>query len=222
MCDGFDGSDLSPTFWFKYGNDWDWPVDGGSWLRVARAVSVAGGVATIAAKPAAMTATGRLESGGFHVRGPYQLTYGRFETRVRVDDDPSRTMSAVVLNWNADERTYPWCDGEADFYETGTDRSSAWSYVHYELSTPNCADAPTFVYCRHGADPRVWHDIVLEWTPSRWQVWNDGRLVCNVTDPKLIPHWKQRTTWQLDAFGTNLTNVVRMQAAYARLYQYAP
>jgi hypothetical protein len=179
--------------------------------------------------PASQTITGKLESGGFYYTRPeFQMLYGRFETRVRVDADSSKTMSGVVLNWNNNEATYPWCDGEADFYETGTDLSVE-SFLHYQImdgdmgcGVPNHSHH----YCAHNVNRDVWHDIVLESRPDRWTVWNDGRLVCNITDRTSLPEYTQHTAWQLDAFGFErnglMTQPVRMQAAYARLFQYVP
>jgi len=214
--DDFNGTDLSSN-WAKYGATSDWPGHNGNGLRVARAVTVANGIATITAK----MVNGTLESGAFKMNNPaYQLAYGRYETRIRVDADPSQTMSAVALLWNVDTSAHPSCQGESDFYETGTGRNGWNTFLHYELGTPNCSDATTQWYCHHLSDPTAWHDVALEWEPSRYAVYVDGALDCIVTNPDYIPDWPQRLTFQLDAFKPDMgTSVVRMQMDYARIYR---
>jgi hypothetical protein len=222
VCDAFDGNALDLTKWGTYG-DTDpsgcWPGHSGNGLRCSSQVSVSNGKAVITAEMSG----GVLRSGAFDAEPAYRIQYGRYETRVRVDDDPSTTMSAVVLNWNVDTTAHPSCDGEADFYETGRGAglNSVKSFLHYEQGTPNCSDATTQTYMNHSVPANVWHDITLEWTPDVWKVCVDG--VCRAeTDPTKIPQWAQKTVWQLDAFGTSLPAPVRMEVAYARIYRYAP
>jgi beta-glucanase (GH16 family) len=216
--DDFAGSDLSSN-WEKYGATSDWPGHSGNGLRVGRAVSVANGIATITAK----MVNGTLESGAFTMKNPaYRLTYGRYETRIRVDPDASQATSAVALLWNVDESAHPWCQGESDFYETGTSRDDWQTFLHYEIGAPNCSDATTQAHCQHLSDPTGWHDVALEWEPNRYAVYVDGALDCAVTNPDYIPDWAQRLTFQLDAFKPDMgSSVVRMQMDYARIYARA-
>jgi hypothetical protein len=219
FSDDFNGGDLGPV-WLKYGYDEDWPGHAGNGLRVARAVSVHDGIAEITAREV----NGTLESGAFMMNEPaYQLTYGRYETRVRVDEDPSRTMAGVVLLWNKDDSSHAWYEGEDDIWETGTDRDAWYTFLHYR-------DATSKVSCTHHdpdgspSDPSLWHDVAAEWTPSRLQVFVDGRAedTCTWTDPRVIPDWRQRLTFQLDAQDPDMGSaVVRMQVDYARIYALA-
>jgi beta-glucanase (GH16 family) len=218
FSDDFNGTDLGSN-WEKYGATSDWPGHGGNGLRVGRAVSVANGVATITAREV----NNVIESGAFTMKNAaYRLKYGRYEARIRVDNDPSLTTSAVALLWNVDESAHPWCQGESDFYETGTSRDDWHTFLHYEVGTPNCSDATTQAHCQHLSDPTLWHDVALEWEPNRYAVYVDGALDCVVTNPDYIPDWAQRLTFQLDAFDPDMGSaVVRMQMDYARIYALA-
>lgn len=216
FSDDFNGTDLR-TEWLKYGYDEDWPGHAYNGLRVARAVSVHDGIAEITAREVG----GVLESGAFMMNEPtYQLTYGRYETRVRVDEDPSKTMAGVVLLWNKDESSHAWYEGENDIWETGTGRDAWHTFLHYQ-------DATSQVSCTHHdpdgspSDPSAWHDVAVEWMPSRLQVFVDGRAenACTWTDPSVIPDWRQRLTFQLDAQDPDMGSaVVQMQIDYARIY----
>jgi licheninase len=218
-ADDFNGTDLSSD-WERYGATSDWPGHAGNGLRVGRAVSVADGLATITAK----MVNGQPESGAFTMKNSlYRLTYGRYETRIRVDADPSQATSAVALLWNVDESAHPWCQGESDFYETGTSRDDWHTFLHYEIGTPNCSDTTTQAHCQHLPDPTAWHDVALEWQPSRYAIYVDGALDCVVTNADYIPDWAQRLTFQLDAFKPDMgSSVVRMQVDYARIYAPTP
>jgi endo-1,3-1,4-beta-glycanase ExoK len=221
--DHFNASDLDGTVWTKYGATSDWDGHGGNGLRVGRAISVANGIATITATPAAQTSTGELESGGFTIKDPYRIAYGRYEVRIRVDDDLSRVTSGLALLWNTEESVHPWCQGENDFYETGTSRDDFSTFLHYELGTPNCSDGTTQVYFDHNFDPRVWHVISLEWRPNRYEVFVDGVSDGVTTNPDYIPDWVQRLTFQLDAMNSGvLAAPVRLQIDYVRIYKYVP
>jgi endo-1,3-1,4-beta-glycanase ExoK len=240
ICDPFDGTVLNNTIWAKYAEneaDGCYPGHGGNGLRCTRAVSVAGGNLVVTATPSTQTITGKLESGGVATRS--YRRYGRWETRIRVDDDPTVTMSAVAINWNAPTSIDPTapgasCEGEADYYETGAGAGNrlVTGFLHYEIGTPNCSDTTTQAVCptRASVFARDWHDITLEWGPSLWRVTVDGNVTCNITNPDLIPQWRQSSTFQLDAFscGTpdrtngsvcpDLNIPVKMQVAYSRIY----
>jgi hypothetical protein len=215
--DNFDGVALNAA-WQRYGETSDWPGHSGNGLRVARAVSVQNGRAVITAKEVANV----IESGAFTMRAAaYRTTYGRFEARLRVDADPTATMSGVALLWNVDESAHPWYVGENDFWETGGNHADWNSFVHYR-------DASSQVSCTHrGADGRlsdatVWHDVVLEWEANRMQVFVDGfaESSCRWIDPVVIPDWPQRLTFQLDALDADLgAAIVRMEVDRAAIYR---
>jgi beta-glucanase (GH16 family) len=204
LVDEFDRTALNTTVWSPYGEDSDWPGHSNNGLRVARAISVHDGMADIRAHEV----NNVIESGAFTARTGFRYIYGCYETRLRVDDDPSQTMSAVALLWNVDETAHPWCQGESDFYETGTTRDDWQTFLHWEpASNVNCGDSTTQEHCTHLLDPRVWHDVVLEWEASRYAVYVDGALDCTITDPAKIPQWPQRLTFQYDAFDPDMGSV---------------
>jgi hypothetical protein len=218
--DGFDGTSLGPA-WERYGEDGDWPGNAGQGLRVARAVGVENGHAVITAREV----NGVIESGAFTMRDPaYRLAYGRYEARVRVDPDPTRTMNGVALLWNVDEAAHPWYEGETDFWETGVDHADWSTFVHY-------GGPSSQVDCDHhdldgrALDATRWHDVALDWEPDRLRVSVDGytESSCRWTDPALIPQWPQRLTFQLDATGPDLGDAaVRMEVDRVAIYRVSP
>lgn len=211
-CDLYDGGR-----WRPYGHGGDWPGHNGNGLRTMRSVSVHDGYLDIVAR----MVNGTLESGAFYLVAPLlQPTYGRYEAIIQTDGDPSATTSGVALLWNNDEANHPWCNGEADFYETALQRATFYSFLHYELGTPNCADAATQDQINHNADPKQWHHVALEWEANRWAVYSDGQLKGQITDPAHIPDWAQRLVFQYDAFDPNLeAGTTHMKVAWMALYR---
>ena len=159
-------------------------------LRSPSAFSVSHGHLVITAQ----MENGVLVSGGMCHRTDY--TYGRFEFRVRTEEDPSGAASGVVLTWPKSER-WPQ-DGENDMYETGTiptDRSSFNTFIHY--SELQVGKACQF---KHAADATAWHIVAMEWEPKELRIYRDGELVWTLTDVKAIPHVPHHLCLQLDAF----------------------
>jgi beta-glucanase (GH16 family) len=220
LDDEFNGTALNSTIWRRYGETSDWPGHNGIGLRVARAVSVHDGIADITATPARQTATGELESGGFTARSGYQYIYGRYEMTIKTEGGAG-TMSGLSMLWNSDTTAHPGCDGESDVYETGTSRDDFQTFLHWEPvsgPTANCSDASTQDSCDHNFDPRRWHHVVLEWEPARYAVYVDGGLSCTITNAAHIPDWKQRLTFQFDAFNESLASAAHLEIARAKVY----
>ena len=141
---------------------------------------------------------GVLVSGGMAHRTDY--LYGRFEFRVRTEEDPSGATSGVVLTWPKSER-WPQ-DGENDIYETGTkptDRSWFHTYIHYGKLH---IDKPR--HFKHEADATAWHVMAMEWEPKELRIYRDGDQVWTLADEKVIPHVAHHLCLQLDAFRNNM------------------
>jgi beta-glucanase (GH16 family) len=208
LDEGFDGSSLDGAAWAAY----DSAGNAGFGLRRPSAVTVAGGVLTITAQ----VQDGNLVSGGISHR--YDQAYGRYEVKVRTDEDPSETMSGVVLTWPASNE-HPR-DGENNIYETTAtpgDRSEFYSFIHKPFGTTSDQDLTT-----HPADASVWHTMVMEWTPEEIRLYRDGTLVKTLseTGADLIPDVAHFAAIQLDAWQASLPAPVTMQVDHIKIYSY--
>ena len=139
--------------------------------------------------------------------------YGRFEARVRVDDDPSLATSAVLLTWPTSER-WP-ADGENDFYETTTNRRQSFhTYIHYMQNGTHKQH-----HKEHKFDAREWHVIAMEWEEEHIKVYINEKLQWTLTDKNAIPQVPHRLCIQLDAFKKQMVDPVRMQMDWVKIYQ---
>jgi hypothetical protein len=202
-ADEFDGTRLDTSAWRPYDSD----GNAGYGLRRPSAIALDGqGHLVITAQ----TQGGQLVSGGMSNR--LSLNRGRVEFRVRTDNDPTQTMSGVVLTW-PDSGKWPQ-DGENDIYETGHkgSRNPFHSFVHYGASNEQYS-------IEHAADGAEWHVVAMEWTPQALEFYRDGALVGRVDDPKAIPRTMHHVCIQLDAFAERtLPAPVRMQVDWLRIY----
>lgn len=239
--DNFDGTTINTSTvvdlankksgWHLYG---PYPGHGQNGIRTPASMSVDGkGNLVITAH----NVNGVIESGGM---SNYTYTkYGRFETRVRTEIDPTGTMSGVILTWPWDG-TSNLLNGENDFYETlhpkGT-RTPFKSFIHY----PNSATGSEQTAWTHNSDGTQWHKVVMEWAPIKnssgtiideyinIKVYkDDGTLVSDNTlkesdDPSRenIPNIAHRVCIQLDQFQEQylLTQDVHMYVDYMRVYK---
>ena len=114
---------------------------------------------------------GKNASGGAAAWGASQLTYGKYEVRMRADQ--GNGYGYVLLLWPASGK-WP-VDGEIDFAEDGgADRQSTAATLHYGASNSQIA---------HGlnADFTKWHTIGVEWTPGKLVYTLDGAAWATVT-----------------------------------------
>lgn len=205
--DNFSGTGVDTTKWGMY----DGPGHGGNGYRRPSAFSVANGLLTITAKNGL---DGKVVSGG--MARLQNQAYGRYEVRVRTDADTSQTMSGVSLTWPQSEN-WPY-DGELDWYETGTDpdRTPFMSWLHHYRATTG-GDQTGIV---HNASGQDWHVMVMEWTPSRIDIYRDGTWIGALTDSTKVPAVPHHVCLQLDAFKPSLPlgATVKMQVDYVKVY----
>lgn len=203
MSDSFDSSTLDTTKWQVYGPNW--AGHNGNGLRDGRAVSIQNGVLTITGQ----MLSGTLVSGA--VRTRLDQKYGRFEFRARTDNDPSATMSGVVLTW-PQSGNFP-TDGENDIYETlnKTSRNPFYTFIHYSATNQQ-------KYFLHYADATQWHHMAMEWEYGAIRIYRDGALVWTLTDTYAIPDVAHHLCIQLDAFRQSLPGPVRLQVDDVRIY----
>ena len=199
--ENFDGSTVSTDSWYMYNS----PGHVGNGLRRPEAFTVADGLLTVTAQ----MKDGQLVSGGMAHAKNYR--YGKFEVRVRADDDPSKVTSAVLLTWPQSER-WP-VDGENDFYETTTNRRESFhTYIHYGQDNRQ-------YHKEHRFDAKEWHVVAMEWTARFIKIYVDGELQWTLTDEKAIPDVPHHLCIQLDAFAKTMTGSTRMQVDWVKIYR---
>jgi hypothetical protein len=212
FSDEFNGTAVDTNKWSLYNT----PGHAGNGLRRPSQISVDGaGNLVITAQARVDPADGKLKTWSGAMAARFSSTYGAFETRVRTENDPSGTMSGIVMTWPDGNDNQ--LNGELDFYETGrnTTRTPFYSYLHY----PNCA---TVCQTRliHDADASQWHVMRMEWSPSRIDVFRDGVLAGSITDPAKITDAAHHVTVQLDTRTTTpLPSPVRQYVDYVRVYR---
>ncbi len=204
----FNGSSVDTSRWQVYNS----VGNAGHGRRQPSAMSVSGGLLTITAS----MDNGTLVSGGMEHR--LDQTYGRYEFRVRTDQDPSESMSGVVMTWPQSD-VHPR-DGENNIYETLAtpgDRHEFYTFIHKPFGSVHDQD-----YTVHPVNASSWHTMVMEWAPDSIKLYRDGSLVktINETSADLIPDVAHHATIQLDAWADTLPANVQMQVDYIKVYSY--
>ena len=232
--DNFDGTAIDTSKWFLYGGTGGTDGHGGNGIRRADAWTVSNGKAIVTAENKVDTRDGitKVRSGGMSHN--FDMTYGKYEARVRTDLDPKGVMSGVLLTWpNASCNDNNALCGENDYYETEhkvNSRSPFYSYIHWPDS-PATNYQTQFV---HNSDATQWHKVIMEWTAEyiNVKVYSspDGGPEVLVSDQTLlesqdpnrnnIPDVAHHATIQLDAFTKDLLQgPVKMEVDYIRAYK---
>ncbi len=198
----FEGNSVNRSQWSLY----DGPGHNNNGLRRPTAFSVADGILTVTAE----MKDGQLVSGGMaHVKN---YKFGRFEARVRADDDPSYATSAVLLTWPQSER-WP-IDGENDFYETTTNRRQSFhTYIHYGSDNKQ-------YHKEHLFNATQWHTVAMEWSPDAIRIYVDDVLQWTLEDKNAIPTVPHHMTIQLDTFAKTMTGSTKMQVDWVKIYRF--
>jgi beta-glucanase (GH16 family) len=201
--DDFSGSSVNTTSWSFYNS----PGHAGNGLRRPEAFTVSNGLLIVTAQMVA----GNIVSGGMAHRMNYK--YGKFEFRVRTEQDPSEATSGVILTWPQSEK-WP-IDGENDMYETGTSvtRNPFHTFIHYGTA------GSTQYHFLQNEDATQWHTIAMEWEEKELRMYRDGDLVWNLTDVNAIPDVPHHLSIQLDAFKKSMTGTVKMYVDWVKIYQ---
>ncbi|MGJ1525547.1 glycoside hydrolase family 16 protein [Sphingobacterium spiritivorum] len=202
--ENFDGDAVNLADWYIYNS----AGHNGNGLRRPSAFAVADGILTVTAQ----MVDNILISGGMAHKINYK--YGKFEARVRADDDPSIATSAVLLTWPQSER-WP-IDGENDFYETTTNRRQSFhSYIHYGSTYATKKQ----YHKEHKFDAKEWQVVAMEWEAEHIKIYVNGELQWTLSDKKAIPHVPHHLCIQLDAFKRQMGSPVRMQVDWVKVYQ---
>ncbi|MEL6982422.1 MAG: glycoside hydrolase family 16 protein [Actinomycetota bacterium] len=181
-------------------------------LRRPAALSIWGGNLNLKAS----MVNGTLVSGG--LSHAHTQTYGRYEFRVRTDQDWSSATSGVVLTW-PQSNVHPR-DGENNIYETlatPADRHEFYSFIHEPYGTVHDQD-----YTVHPVSANQWHTMEMEWMPDRLILRRDGQTVKTIweTGQDLIPDNPHFLAIQLDAWKHSLDQPVWMQVDYVKVWSY--
>ncbi|MDR1585285.1 MAG: family 16 glycosylhydrolase [Prevotellaceae bacterium] len=199
--DDFNGTAVNQSQWGMYYS----AGHAGNGLRRPEAYTVSDGILTVTAQ----MIDGQLVSGG--MAHQLNVTYGKFEVRVRADDDSSKATSAVLLTWPQSER-WP-IDGENDFYETTTNRRESFhTYIHYG------ADNNQY-HKDHKFNVKEWRVVTMEWEAEWIKIYVDGELQWTLTDKNAIPDVPHHLCIQLDAFKKTMTGSTRMQVDWVKIYR---
>lgn len=197
------------------GSEWETYYSAGNagyGLRRPSAISKWNGTLNIRAS----MQNGTLVSGGLRHVG--EQMYGRYEFRVRTDQDWSEGTSGVVLTWPTSDR-HPW-DGENNVYETLAtpgDRHEFYTFIHEPEGTVHDQD-----YTVHPVSANHWHTMAMEWTPDKINIIRDGQVVKTIreTSENLIPDNEHFLAIQLDAWKHSIARDVWMQVDYVKVWSY--
>ena len=181
-------------------------------LRRPSAVSLWGGSLNIKAG----MENGTIVSGG--MEHSLNQTYGRYEFRVRTDQDYSEGTSGVVLTW-PQSNVHPR-DGENNIYETLAtpgDRHEFYSFIHKPYGTVHDQD-----YTVHSTSANQWHTMIMEWAPNKLVLYRDGQVIKTIWENggDHIPDNPHHMAIQFDAWDNWIPNPVWMQVDYVKIWSY--
>jgi hypothetical protein len=205
FADEFNGTALDPAVWDIY----DGPGHAGRGLRRPSAFSLDGQGNLV------LTATyenGQIVSGGMGHRVNY--TYGRFAFRVRLEPDPTGTMSGNVLTWPPQQWTPEFT--ENDMWETGWHPNNTYrfnTFIHFGVQNWQH-------WYVHQKDPSQWHIVEMDWRPERLAIYVDGEFAWETTDQPAIPDIAHHICIQLDPEANRpLAHPIRMFVDWVRIYR---
>ncbi|MGI8729474.1 MAG: glycoside hydrolase family 16 protein [Solirubrobacteraceae bacterium] len=162
-----------------------------------------------------LTATwenGQIVSSGMGHRVNY--TYGRFVFRVRLEPDPTGTMSGNVLTWPPEQWSPEFT--ENDMWETGWHPNNTYrfnTFIHF--GTQNFQH-----WYVHDKDPSQWHIVEMDWRAERLAIYVDGEFAWETTDEPAIPDIAHHICMQLDPEANRpLEHPIRMFVDWVRIYR---
>jgi endo-1,3-1,4-beta-glycanase ExoK len=201
----FNGTTLDPAVWDIY----DGPGHAYRGLRSPSALTLDGQGNLV------LTATyenGQIVSGGMGHRVNY--TYGHYAFRVRLDPDPTGTMSGNVLTWPRDQWSPEFT--ENDIWETGWHPDNNYrfnTFIHFGVQNWQH-------WIVHPVDPSQWHIIEMDWRPERLAIYIDGAFAWETLDQPAIPDIPHHICFQLDPEANRpLAHPQKMYVDWVRIYR---
>ena len=209
--DNFNDTELNKEHWAIYDNAGDPDPEH---MRRVEAVQVKDGIlnCVIDKHP---TEANRFMTGGVAHRKNY--LYGKFEFKVRMDNDPKSGTGGVCLTWPESE-TWPK-DGENDIYETEYQNNHWNTWIHYgKLGNDGKYNDEKYQYS-YSLDKTQWHIVALEWTPDAIKTYVDGKLMLTLRDPEAIAKAKHYICFQVEKNSKiALEKPIRLQVDWVKIY----
>ena len=148
----------------------------------------------------------------------------RFEFRAKCEKDPSNTTSAVILTWPEDGADRKSRCEESDIYETGSSgastRSEISSFFHYGKHPDENGGKVTQISRTYEVDATEWHTMDYRWLKDKVEIYLDGNIVWEFSDPQVVPIYDHHICIQLDAFGNAIgEEPVRMYVDYVKIWR---
>lgn len=197
--DEFSGDALDPSW-----NVYDSPGNGGNGTRSPQQVTVRDGIMTQSGTADAVTAGMALEG--------HDARYGRWETRVRADQQPGisgRPYHVVVALIPVG---IPYAKGQhdIDFAETDIATGKVNLFVHYPKEKQDYLAIPI--------DLAAWHSFAVEVTPQHLTWFVDGVPRATITRREALPISDMAFNVQLDANQENGYIPGQVQVDWVRYY----
>jgi len=158
---------------------------------------------------------GMFITGGIAHKKNYK--YGKFEFRIRMDEDPHKSSSGLGLTWPESEK---WPDdGENDIYETNHEDNAWNTYIHYAVSGKDQQYQQSF----RNYSKTDWHIVAMEWAPEYIKIYIDGKLEWTLKDPVAMAKAPHHLCFQTEKdINKPFTKQLKLQVDWVKVYKYVP
>ncbi|MFC2532523.1 MAG: glycoside hydrolase family 16 protein [Capnocytophaga ochracea] len=158
---------------------------------------------------------GMFITGGIAHKKNYK--YGKFEFRIRMDEDPHKSSSGLGLTWPESEK---WPDdGENDIYETNHEDNAWNTYIHYAVSGKDQQYQQSF----RNYSKTDWHIVAMEWAPEYIKIYIDGKLEWTLKDPIAMAKAPHHLCFQTEKdINKPFTKQLKLQVDWVKVYKYVP
>lgn len=199
LSDDFNGSGAPPqSAWGLYNS----PGHAGNGLRRPGQVTEQGGYLQIAG-------LSNGTSGGMMSLG-VNPAYGRWEVRMRVDQQGSGNPYHAVVALIPSGVPYNNGSGDLDFAEADADADGVFAFIHHSTNKQT--------YASVSLDLSTWHTYSIEVAPDHISWFVDGKVTMTTTNRAAITGAKWTTNVQLDAFTPSGLAPADLQVDYFRYY----
>lgn len=213
--DNFDGTALDTNSWAIYDNSWS---DNPEHMRRIEAVQVKDGFLNLLVDVHPTDPARYMTGGVAHLKN---YTYGKFEFRVRMDNDPASATGGVCLTWPESD-TWPK-DGENDIYETEYESNHWNTWIHYGKLGSDNQWHDTKYQKTHTIDKTQWNIVAMEWSPEYIKIYINGKLSWTLKDPEAIAKVPHHICFQTEKdLQKDLVKPIQMQVDWVKVYKRVP